>query len=268
LRAHASRNVLAALVRVGVRRAPCVPKVTWARVLPLHGSETHFGVDAMIKKVLGAVLLSACVATAGHAQTTLTFEGTTDGADIGGFYNGGAGGNLGVTFFGGYASYSGVGVCAGKGFGGFALQPSGCAAMLISPDVGAIAMNVDDGFVNNLSLYYTSPFSFGYVSLYGGADGNGTLLAQQILPKTPNSTDVAGCGASLYCPFVQWNVAFAGTAKSAVFSGDFNSIGFDDITFTSAVTVPVTTTPEPATYALMGLGLAVVGIASRRRRSI
>jgi hypothetical protein len=223
-----------------------------------------FGVDAMLKKVLGAVLLSACVATAGQAQTTLTFEGVTDGAAIGGFYNGGAGGNLGVTFFGGYALYSGVGSCTGGA--GFALQPSGCAAMLISPDVGAIVMNVDNGFVNNLSLYYTSPFVAGYVSLYGGADGNGTLLGYQMLPRTPDGTDLAGCDASPYCPFVQRNVAFAGTAKSAVFSGDFNTIGFDDISFTSAVTVPVTTTPEPATYALMGLGLGVVGVASRRRR--
>ena len=47
------------------------------------------------------------------------------------------------------------------------------------------------------------------------------------------------------------------------FGGTANYIAYDDVTFGS-ITPGV---PEPSTYALMALGLAGIGLVTRRRRS-
>lgn len=61
-----------------------------------------------------------------------------------------------------------------------------------------------------------------------------------------------------------WSMCFSSDATCAPsdpdpMPQDFGSQG--------AFTMQTSTVPEPSTYALMGLGLAVVGLASRRRRS-
>ena len=54
------------------------------------------------------------------------------------------------------------------------------------------------------------------------------------------------------------SLGFAGVAQSAVFASAAN-MGFDNITIT-----PV---PEPGTYAMLGLGLGLLGLVARRRRA-
>lgn len=68
------------------------------------------------------------------------------------------------------------------------------------------------------------------------------------------------------------NVNWAGV-RSVTFASGTNTAGsqfaFDNFRFnnTSDPHIPPTTTPEPATVAMMGAGLAVVLLATRRRRS-
>ncbi|MEP6781390.1 MAG: PEP-CTERM sorting domain-containing protein, partial [Gemmatimonadaceae bacterium] len=68
------------------------------------------------------------------------------------------------------------------------------------------------------------------------------------------------------------NVNWAGV-RSVTFASGTNLPGsqfsFDNFRFNNTVdpAIPPTTAPEPATFAMMGAGLAVVLLATRRRRS-
>jgi hypothetical protein len=58
-------------------------------------------------------------------------------------------------------------------------------------------------------------------------------------------------------------VLFSGTARSIGFGGVANQIAFDDVTFGSDVAGG--DVPEPGAPVLLGLGLAGVGPARRRK---
>jgi hypothetical protein len=128
-------------------------------------------------------------------------------------------------------------------------------------------MNVAAGFDTGFSFTYSAPFATGTsVSIYDAVDGGGTLLASAVLPLTTNT----GCVASIanganYCPFDNYSVLFAGTARSVVFGGSSNSQVFDDLTFGSGT--PGGTVPEPASWALMIVGFGLVGVSMRRRKA-
>jgi hypothetical protein len=117
------------------------------------------------------------------------------------------------------------------------------------------------------------------LSLFGSADN--LLLS----PVTPNAFDFHGFGFmttgesfNLFGDFFTTGGAPGATGElggnhgvdecNSLVSGTCNqghSTGFPTTSFSIAPSV-VAAVPEPETFALMGLGLAVVGFASRKRR--
>ena len=214
-----------------------------------------------MRKALAVLVATAGLAISAHAQV-LTFEGILTGggeASIGNFYNGGAGPNYGIEFFGNaLAINSRVGNCGGSG--NVDKQPSGCGVLFFLTS-DATGMNRAAGFSTGFSLFYSAINNAGSLQVWSGLNGTGSMLASLALPTTPAAGDPA-CGAE-FCPFVPVGVAFEGMAQSIVFAGVANQIAFDDVTFGNVV--PGEVVPEPSTYALMLTGLAGLAAARRRR---
>lgn len=208
------------------------------------------------------VLTSAATALltlSASAVTVLTFEGVGDQQNVGNFYNGGAGGSLGISFTGGLGL---VDSDAG-GNGNIGGEPS-ADTVLIFLSGSATTMNVTAGFNTGFSFFYSAPFYTGFVNVYDGLNGTGTLLATLNLGLTPNNGAPDPTG--VYSPLVPIGVTFAGTAKSVDFGGTANYIVFDDVTIGSQVAggggqnVPDVGT----TLSLLGLALGGLGLAKRK----
>jgi hypothetical protein len=199
--------------------------------------------------IAGVVSAIALTLTASPANAlVLTFEGLGDEVSVGNYYNGGAGGNDGISF--GSDSLSIIASSAG-GSGNFSGNPSGDTVLFFLSGPGDV-MDVAGGFNTGFSFFYADQVGFtGSVSVYSGLDGTGTQLATLSLPSTPN-------------PYTVWDnvgVSFAGTAESVVFSGSANYIAFDDVTLGSAVADP-SSVPDSGSFATdMVAGLALVGAA-------
>ena len=209
----------------------------------------------MKTQLLSAALLAgfAFTGTTLAASTVVDFETPTSFASIAEHYNGGtdsddvAGANLGVSF--GLDALALRNDELGPSFGN-APSPVG-----VLTAVGAdAAMNVAIGFTGIVSFAFSS-VDAGEIGIWSGMNGTGTRLGG--LAVTTNAT---GCDAAT--PLCLFSTASfdlgANVAKSLTF-GDAASLTvvFDDVT--------VTAVPEPETYALMGLGLALVAGIARRR---
>lgn len=93
----------------------------------------------------------------------------------------------------------------------------------------AATMNVSGGFTTGLSFYYAAPITAGFINVWSGPNGTGTLLTTLNLPLTP------GCPQGpQYCDWQPIGIAFAGTAQSVDFGGATNAIIFDNITLGAA----------------------------------
>jgi len=164
----------------------------------------------------------------------LDFEGLGTGDPINDFYNGGTSGqgysgtNYGVQFG---AALGLIDQDAG-GTGNFANEPSPSTIMYFIADDQAY-MNVPAGFTTGFSFYYSSGTSYGSVSVYDGINGTGNLLATINLASN-GTNNCSGDPNGYFCHWDPIGVSFSGTAKSVVFAGAADNIGFDDITFGSS----------------------------------
>ncbi|HQM87597.1 MAG TPA: PEPxxWA-CTERM sorting domain-containing protein, partial [Methylotenera sp.] len=117
---------------------------------------------------------------------------------------------------------------------------------------------------------YRLPFSFysssltASVNVYDDVNGGGNLLASLNL-SPQNTNNCSGDPTGLYCNWSAVGVEFNGIAKSVNFGGTANRVGFDNITFGSST--PVTSVPEPETYAMLLAGLGLIGFSVRRRKA-
>jgi hypothetical protein len=250
--------------------------VNVAKTEQLHGGNT------MNKMTLGILALILVLAsTSARATTVLTFDElgiipTSENLGdepILNYYNGGFAGNgtaaCGFTVCGpgpndGVYFQSNALVLSSQTVGGggnFVNEPSAPNILFFLTGVGDV-MDVPGGITTGFSFDYSgsSAEGNGTVSIYSGLDGTGTLLASFVVNTslTPLCTNVPN-----YCVWQPDGVAFSGTAESVVFGGSANFIGWDNITLGSSTPGG---TPEPATLALVGLGLlSLVGVARRRK---
>ena len=199
------------------------------------------------------------------APVVLTFEGLQDQENILDFYNGGTGSagssgpNIGVAFAVGALAL--IDADAG-GSGNFANEPS-ADTIAFFLTVQALTMNVAAGFDTGFSFFYTSSTA-ATIEVWSGVNGTGALLGTLNLIAQHTANGCTGDPSGTFCNWTAVGVAFAGTAMSVVFAGTANQTGFDDITLFSDT--PGRAVPEPGTLALLGLGLAGLGMSRRRAR--
>lgn len=213
------------------------------------------------KFLLAASLLSSLPASAD--VITLTFEGVGNMASVNDFYNGGtdsmgnSGTNYGINFT--QASLGLIDADAGGG-GNFANEPTPSTVLFFLSGSEA-TMNVAAGFTTGFSFYYSSSKA-GYIHVHDQLNGQGNIIASLNLAQNYNSSNCTGDPTGNYCHWDPIGVGFTGTAYSVDFGGTTNEIGFDNVTLGS-----VNPAPEPASLALVGLGLAGLGAIRRRKHA-
>ncbi len=201
-----------------------------------------------MKNVL-ALLAVAGVASAASAQIFLNFEGITNGptAPIGAFYAG-----QGVFFTGGGDNALAIVDSDVGGSGNFANEPSGDTIMFFLSG-NATVMNVPAGFTTGFATYYSTIESTGTILVYDGIDGTGNLLGTDDMFALGTGGNGDPNGA-----YDRWDIASVAignqVARSVVFVGAANFIGFDDMIFGGV--------PTPGSAAVAG----IAGLAALRRR--
>ncbi|MBU6412583.1 MAG: PEP-CTERM sorting domain-containing protein [Planctomycetes bacterium] len=202
-----------------------------------------------MKNVL-ALFAVAGVASAASAQIFLDFEGITNGpvTAIGNYYAG-----QGVFFTGGGSNALAIRDLDAGGTGNFANEPSASNIMFFVSGNSTI-MNVPTGFTTGFATYYTTVSDPGTLFVYDGIDGTGNLLGTTTmfaLGSDANGGDPNGT-------FNRWDIASVNignqVARSVVFAGAADRIGFDDMIFGGV--------PTPGSAAVAG----IAGLAALRRR--
>ena len=187
-----------------------------------------------------------------QATTVLTFEGIGNLSPIGNYY--------GPEYIFTDTALALIDSDAG-GSGNTANEPSGETTMVFL-DANSALLNVTSGFDTGFSFFYSSNSAAADVNVYSGFDGTGDLLGTISLTRQFNDGCV-GDPNGQYCNWTNAGVAFDGIAHSIDFGGTANYIVYDNITFGSDIAGGV---PEPSAWALLILGLGVVGGSMRAAR--
>lgn len=205
--------------------------------------------------VAAALAAATTFVSPANAQVTvLDFEGVDNLAPVGDFYA-----SQGFTFSG-----DTLALVDGDegGSGNIANEPSGKTVMFFLDSNNAI-LNANNGFSNGFSFFYSSATA-ATVSVYDGLNGTGNVLASLNL-VAQNTNNCSGDPTGTFCNWTAVGATFAGVGRSINFGGTANFTVYDDITFGSPT--PGGAVPEPATWALMILGMGAIGGAMRRRRT-
>lgn len=150
-----------------------------------------------------------------------------------GSYGTGPGPNYGVTFSSNAMTLTDyvLGITANGCGSNVTNQPSPYDDVMFLSG-SAATMDVPAGFTGGFSFYYAAPYYTGFIRVWSGLDGTGTLLATLTLPTT------GGCSSTPnYCVWNPIGVSFNGTAMSVDFGGSANYIEFDSITLGTPVVV-------------------------------
>jgi hypothetical protein len=215
-----------------------------------------------LQVALGLCLLTGSASTVGATPISLTFEGLQNLQQIGNFYNGGAGGNYGVTFS---SSATALIDQDTGGSGNFANEPSPSTIMYFDQPNLKATMSVAGGFTSGLSFFYTSLWFPALVSVYSGAGGTGSLLTTAVLPMLPSSCGGGDPTGTFSC-WRQITLNFSGTAQSILWTGVGNFLGIDNISLNTVTARSAPAVPEPASFVLFGTGATMVAAMLRRRR--
>lgn len=172
---------------------------------------------------IGAQSSATLVIPRSDLPALLNFEGVGNLDPVNGFY-----GDRGITFSPNALGIMSTDALDALGFpdefgGNFAPPPSGTTALTYGEE-GAIVMNVEGGFDNQLSFFYASPFANHTVTLYDGFGASGNILA-----SVPLSTTASGSLPHVYAEFEQVTLPFAGVARSVSFGSVPNKLILDDI---------------------------------------
>lgn len=165
-------------------------------------------------------------------DVTIDFEDLKNLEHIQDYYNGGQGSlgssgpDYGITFDGDALV---IIDSDDGGTGNFANEKSPGHTIGFFLDSSKIVMNIENGFTEGFSFWYSSDASGGDVIVYPNPDGGGNAIDKlhlEPLGSEPGGGDPNGT-------FNRWAkkaIAFNGTAKSIVFQGVANKIAFDLIT--------------------------------------
>jgi PKD repeat protein/pimeloyl-ACP methyl ester carboxylesterase len=184
-------------------------------------SQEHLAAAVAPRTLLGTTGVAPTCKDAG-GKVLIDFEGCTTLADVGNGYA-----DCGVTFPTGALAVTSA---RDGGTGNFTNEPSR-NTILFFLNGSAARMNVPNGFVGGFSFYYCAPANPGFIRVYSGVNGTGTLLATLDLALTPRT----GTTGYTYDHWVSQGVVFTGIARSVDFGGTANNIGFDNITIGSSV---------------------------------